>query len=314
MAACALMTSTTIPTTPLPMPDSSLLKLAQARVPTLAEALFAQENRRAERLIAAMHYAVSNGGKRVRPALVYGAALAAGAEPVVADRPHSADAAALAVECVHSYSLVHDDLPCMDNDDLRRGKPTTHKAFDEGSALLAGDGLQSLAFWLLANSDLPADLRSRQLAHFARACADMVVGQALDVAAEGQALNEQALAEVHRHKTGALIRSAVALGGLAANADAATLNALDRFADRLGLAFQVQDDVLDVIGDTATLGKTAGKDQAVAKSTYPALMGLAAAQALAKQLHDDALAALAPLGDKADGLRELAAFLVSRDY
>lgn len=290
------------------MPEQSLLALAQSRLPAALDTFLARQAGIAGRLDAAVRYTATNGGKRVRPALVYGAAMALGAAP------DQADAAALAVELIHCYSLVHDDLPSMDDDDLRRGQPTCHKAFDEATALLAGDALQSLAFLALAESPLPAPRIADQLAVLSRAAFDMAAGQALDIAAEGRTLDLAELEQVHRHKTGALIRAAVALGASAAGADAGQRQALDRYADRLGLAFQVHDDVLDVVGETARIGKTAGSDQARAKSTYPALLGLEAAQALAVRLHDEAIAALAPLGDAAAPLRALADFLVARDH
>lgn len=298
----------TLTRTTATMPDAALLELARARLPATAEAFLGDCNPHAPRLLAAIRYAVMNGGKRVRPALAWGAAQAVGGTL------EQADPAALAVELIHCYSLVHDDLPCMDDDSLRRGVPTCHKAFDEATALLAGDTLQSLAFVALVRSPLPAAALAEQVALLAGAGADMAVGQALDLEAEGQRLGVDALERVHRHKTGALIRAAVTLGAIAGGASAAQREALDRFADRLGLAFQVHDDVLDVVGDTATIGKTAGKDQAREKSTYPALLGLEAAQALALRLHDEAVAALAPLGQAADPLRELAGFLVDRDH
>ncbi|MGH8492449.1 MAG: polyprenyl synthetase family protein [Moraxellaceae bacterium] len=290
------------------MTESALLLAAQARTPDALERFLGQQNASAQRLAQAMLYAVTNGGKRVRPALAFGAAQALGASAEVAEP------AALAVELIHCYSLVHDDLPCMDDDDLRRGKATTHKAFDEATALLAGDTLQALAFLSLHQSPLAAEQVRAQIAVLSRAAVDMAVGQALDIEAEGRQLDLPALEHVHRHKTGALIRASVAMGAIAAGADAAQLAALDVYADRLGLAFQVHDDVLDVIGDTAKIGKRAGSDIARAKSTYPALLGLEAAQALAVQLHDEAIAALQPLGAAADPLRELADFLVDRDH
>ncbi|MFZ5561832.1 MAG: polyprenyl synthetase family protein [Pseudomonadota bacterium] len=293
---------------PTPTPEQPLLLLARQRFPAALDCFLSRHAAAAERLAAAVRYAATNGGKRVRPALVYGAARACGAGLA------AAEPAALAVELIHCYSLVHDDLPAMDDDDLRRGQPTCHKAFDEATAILAGDALHSLAFLALATSPLPAERIARQLAVLARAATDMAAGQALDLAAEGRRLEREALENVHRHKTGALIRAAVALGGIAAGADATAAAALDRFADRLGLAFQVHDDVLDVIGDTTTIGKPAGSDAAREKSTYPALLGLAAAQALALRLHDEAVAALAPLGAAAAPLRELADFLVARDH
>ncbi len=290
------------------MPESSSLLLAtQARMPALLATFLDARNPLASRLSGAMRYAVMNGGKRVRPALVFGAAQAAGGEP------QHAGPAAIAVELIHCYSLVHDDLPCMDDDDLRRGVPTCHKAFDEATALLAGDTLQALAFVALAEGP-DQSIVGRQVRALSVAAADMAVGQALDLAGEGQSLDVAALEQIHRHKTGALIRASVALGAIAGGADAATLQALDTFADRLGLAFQVHDDVLDVIGDTGRIGKTAGADAALNKSTYPALLGLEAARALAVRLHDEAVAALAPLGESAAPLRELADFLVARDH
>lgn len=292
------------------MPTSlpALLRDSQTRFPPRFADCLATRNRLDARLIEAIAYAMQNGGKRVRPALAWGACLAVGGDWA------DADSSALAVECIHGYSLVHDDLPCMDDDDLRRGQPTCHRQFDEATALLAGDALQALAFRSLAASDLPATVKAAQSARLAEAAFDMVVGQRLDLAAEGRRLALAPLEDVHRNKTGALIRAAVALGALAGGADPAQLAALDRYADRLGLAFQVHDDVLDVIGDTAVLGKQAGADVALEKSTYPALLGLDAAQALARQLTDEALAALAPLGAAANPLRELALFLLARDH
>jgi geranylgeranyl pyrophosphate synthase len=285
-----------------------LLQQAQDNMPGLLDAFLAVRNPLASRLSDAMRYAVMNGGKRVRPALVFGAAQAVGGSPA------QAEAAAIAVELIHCYSLVHDDLPCMDDDELRRGVPTCHKAFDEATALLAGDTLQALAFTVVADSGLAAAELAEQIRVLAAASADMAVGQALDLAGEGQSLSLQALEQIHCHKTGALIRASVALGAIAGGADTASRQALDVFADRLGLAFQVHDDVLDVIGDTQRIGKKSGADAALGKSTYPALLGLAEAQALAARLHDEAVAALAPLGDAADPLRELADFLVARDH
>ncbi|MDF3031627.1 MAG: geranyl transferase [Moraxellaceae bacterium] len=289
-------------------PEHSLLSLARQRFPDALDRFLARQPAASERLADAVRYAATNGGKRVRPALAYGAALACGA-PADAAEP-----AALAIELIHCYSLVHDDLPAMDDDDLRRGLPTCHKAFDEATAILAGDALQSLAFLALAEGPLPAGRIAAQLAVLARAAADMAAGQALDIAAEGQRLDLAALENVHRHKTGALIRAATTLGALAAGADDQRRAALDLFADRLGLAFQVHDDVLDVIGETARIGKPAGSDAAREKSTYPALLGLESAQALAVRLHDEAVAALEPLGEAARPLRELADFLVARDH
>lgn len=281
----------------------------QQRIQPWLESFLSQQNGLAQNLSAAMRYAVLNGGKRVRPALAYGACLACGGS--MAD----ADAAAGAVELVHCYSLVHDDLPCMDDDDLRRGVPTCHKAFDEATALLAGDTLQALAFVALTGSDLDSAQKTRQVQKLAIASADMAVGQALDLAGEGQNLSLEELEQIHRHKTGALIRASVLMGAIAAGCtDEATLEALEIYANKLGLAFQVHDDVLDVIGDTQKLGKQAGSDAEHNKATYPALLGLEAAQNLAVQLHDDAISAIKPLGCRTNALIWLADFLVARDH
>ena len=291
------------------MPElPSLLQHSRERFEPLCAQALATRNSLDPRLIAAMRYAMQNGGKRVRPALAWGACLAVGGDW------SQADAAALAVECIHGYSLVHDDLPCMDDDDLRRGQPTCHRQFDEATALLAGDALQAMAFQLLGESVVPAEVRGAQLATLAQAAFDMVVGQRLDLSAEGRQIDRDALEQIHAHKTGALIRAAVALGALAGGADASQRKALDDYARHLGLAFQVRDDILDVIGDTAVLGKQAGADQALEKSTYPALLGLEAAQALAGSLHEQAVAALAGLGSAAAPLHELAHFLLQRDH
>ncbi|MDP1540986.1 MAG: farnesyl diphosphate synthase [Moraxellaceae bacterium] len=286
----------------------SLLAHSQARFNDVLHTFLTEQKSVDARLYAAMHYAMSNGGKRVRPALAWGACIAVGG-----DWPQ-ADSAALAVECIHGYSLVHDDLPCMDDDDLRRGKPTCHKQFDESTALLAGDALQALAFFALSKSALSADICNRQVSHLSNAAFAMVGGQCLDLAAEGQHLQRPQLEQIHRNKTGALIRAAASMGALAGNASSQQLQALDDFADALGLAFQVHDDVLDITSDTQTLGKTAGADIALAKATFPALLGLDGAKAYAQQLTEQALSALVPLGDSAQPLHELAAFLLSRDH
>ena len=226
--------------------------------------------------------------------------------------------AACALECVHAYSLVHDDLPAMDDDDVRRGRPTLHIAYDEACAILAGDGLQSLAFEALADARRnPADahLRLSMVMGLARAAgpAGMVGGQAIDLESVGRQLDQQALETMHRHKTGALIEASVQLGALASgNADEPALRSLQHYAQAIGLAFQVQDDILDVESDTATLGKTQGKDEANHKPTYPALLGMEAAKAYALELRDQALHALRPFGESAEPLRELARYIVER--
>lgn len=268
----------------------------------------------APRLKAAMRHGLLLGGKRVRPFLVYAVGTMLGADEAVLDGP------AVAIECLHAYSLIHDDLPAMDDDDLRRGHPTVHKAFDEATAILAGDALQTLAFSVLADHPMPEALRAHQLqmlSALARASgyAGMCGGQALDLAAEGQQISLEALEQIHRHKTGALIECAVTLGALCHSAtDEPLLAALQQYASAIGLAFQVQDDILDIVGDTATLGKPQGSDLALGKSTYPALLGLDAARALARELHQKALAALSPLPYNTHLLRAFADYIVERAY
>ena len=290
-------------------PENNFLSDCQQRIQPWLDDFLQQQNGLASHLSAAMRYAVLNGGKRVRPALAYASCLACGG--TLAD----ADSAAGAVELVHCYSLVHDDLPCMDDDDLRRGLPTCHKAFDEATALLAGDTLQALAFVALTSSHLDSSQISRQVQKLALASANMAVGQALDLAGEGQQLSLAELEQIHKHKTGALIRASVIMGAIAAGCDdETTLNSLDLYATKLGLAFQVHDDILDVIGDTEKLGKQAGADAEHDKATYPALLGLTEAQSLAAQLHDEAVFALKPLGCRTNALIWLADFLVARDH
>ena len=285
---------------------------SQQRVDAALERLFQAPAHDLERLYAAMRYSVINGGKRVRPLLVYAACDALGGDLA------QADGAACAVELIHAYSLVHDDLPAMDDDALRRGQPTTHIAFDEACAILAGDALQSLAFDVLSgDAGNPADatLRLRMLTALSRAAgpAGMVGGQAIDLGAVGIKLDQPALERMHRRKTGALIEASVVLGALASGqATAAQLSALQHYAQAIGLAFQVQDDILDVESDTATLGKTQGKDEANDKPTYPALLGLDAAKAYALELRDQALAALRDFDERAEPLRQLAEFIVAR--
>lgn len=287
-------------------------KRCQTRVDTALEQLFQAPRKELERLYQAMRYSVMNGGKRVRPLLVYAAC-----ETLEGDLER-ADGAACAVELIHAYSLVHDDLPAMDDDDLRRGQPTTHKAFDEASAILAGDALQSLAFEVLADrrrNPQDAEVRLQMIELLSRAAgpAGMVGGQAIDLGSVGLQLDQQALEVMHRHKTGALIEASVALGALASgNTDELARKALLQYARAIGLAFQVQDDILDVESDTATLGKTQGKDEAHDKPTYPALLGLDAAKDYALELRDQALHVLRPFGNSAEPLRELARYIVER--
>ncbi|MAL92625.1 MAG: geranyl transferase [Pseudomonas sp.] len=287
-------------------------KGCQQRVDGCLEALFVPPLPQLERLYQAMRYSVMNGGKRVRPLLVYAAC-----EALNGDKT-DADGAACAVELIHAYSLVHDDLPAMDDDDLRRGQPTTHKAFDEACAILAGDGLQSLAFEAMAQAEhnpQDAALRLRMFAVLARAAgpAGMVGGQAIDLGSVVLKLDRDALELMHRHKTGALIEASVQLGALASgHADADNLASLSQYARAIGLAFQVQDDILDVESDTATLGKHQGADIARDKPTYPAQLGMDAAKAYALELRDQALHALRPFDTAAEPLRELARYIVER--
>jgi farnesyl diphosphate synthase len=266
-----------------------------------------------ERLHEAMRYAVLGGGKHVRPLLVYAAG------EVTAAEAESLDRAALAVEYVHAYSLVHDDLPCMDNDVLRRGKPTVHVAFDEATAMLAGDALQAEAFKVIADGALPASQTAsllRELAH-AIGTKGMCGGQAIDLAAVGRTLTLPQIERMHRMKTGALLRAAVlmgALSGQSAMLTESTREALSRYGDAIGLAFQVVDDVLDVEASTDTLGKTAGKDAAQSKPTYVSAMGLEAARAHSLRLRAQALEAIATLGPRATRLRDLADLIVCRSH
>ena len=287
---------------------------SQDRVNAALERLFVAPAAELARLYEAMRYSVMNGGKRVRPLLAYAACEALGAAA------EQANGAACAVELIHAYSLVHDDLPAMDDDDLRRGQPTTHKAFDEACAILAGDGLQSLAFSTLLDpqlNTLDAETRLRMVAGLALAAgpAGMVGGQAIDLGSVGIKLDQTALEFMHRHKTGALIEASVELGALASgHASADDLQALNLYARAIGLAFQVQDDILDVESDTATLGKRQGADIARDKPTYPALMGLQGAKDYALELRDQALNALKSFDTTADPLRALARYIVERRH
>jgi farnesyl diphosphate synthase len=260
-----------------------------------------------KRLHAAMRYVALGGGKRVRPMLAFAAAEAVGADNALTE------AAACAVELIHVYSLTHDDLPCMDDDELRRGKPTCHVQYDEATALLVGDALQSSAFETLALAGASAEM----VALLARAAGSrgMCGGQAVDIDSTGKSLDLAELEFMHIHKTGALIRAATVLGALSSGPLAEDRRAaLEHYAKCIGLAFQVMDDVLDAEADTATLGKTAGKDAAQGKATYLTLMGLDEARAYCRELTDDALASLAPFGDAGRRLAEIARFIVERRF
>jgi farnesyl diphosphate synthase len=263
-------------------------------------------------LKTAMHYAATGGGKRVRPLLIYATASLTGKE---LDQVPGVDACAVAVELFHTYSLVHDDLPCMDNDDLRRGRPTVHKAFDEASALLVGDALQTMAFQLIAQSALNDAQKVQVITSLSMAggMAGMAGGQAIDLASVGKQLKQSELEQMHRLKTGALLRTAVQIGAIAVNLNEQEKKSLDVFASSLGLAFQVVDDVLDASSDSQTLGKTAGKDAAANKPTFVSLMGLDGARDFAGKLHQEALDSLSIWGDNADLLRAIASKVVNRE-
>ena len=265
-----------------------------------------------QRLQEAMRYSVLGGGKRIRPALSLAAASALGQNSDAALVP------ACAIELIHAYSLVHDDLPAMDNDELRRGRPTAHIAFDEATAILAGDALQALAFeWLAAAPGVETSARLTMIRELARASGHrgMVGGQAIDLESVGKSLTLAQLETMHRHKTGALIEASVRIGALTApNISERSLNALTRYAKALGLAFQVQDDLLDIEGNTDIIGKPQGSDVARAKPTYPALLGLDGARGHLSSLLSDALESLQDFGPEADPLRAMADYVVARTY
>lgn len=291
---------------------TAILQTHRLRVESQLDQLIGQRDSIEPRLQAAMRYSLLNGGKRLRPTLVYLAAEICGGSLVRADK------AACAIEAIHSYSLVHDDLPAMDNDDLRRGKPTCHIAFDEATAILAGDALLTWAFELLSESDesLETQTQIHMIAALAKAAGDlgMVAGQAFDLNAVGKTLTLAQLQSMHAAKTGALIDVALELGALTANASDIERKALSQYGQALGLAFQIKDDLLDIEGDTATLGKTQGSDIARNKPTYPALAGHDQCQQWLEELRETAVKALVPFGAKADALSALAKFVIDRDH
>lgn len=295
------------------MSDFSSWVLAhQSRFEDKLKQLLPQTEFAPQRLHAAMRYSVLEGGKRVRPLLAFAAGEVSGA-PV-----ERVEIAAAAVELIHAYSLVHDDMPCMDNDVLRRGKPTCHVEYDEATALLVGDALQSLAFQLLSehrlNDDAVKQLQMVKLLAVASGSRGMAGGQAIDLASVGKQLTLPELEQMHIHKTGALIRASVLLGAHCGNLNQAQLDKLDRYGKCIGLAFQVVDDILDSEADTATLGKTAGKDADCDKPTYVSLLGVQAAKTMARGLHQQGLEALHEFGAAAQRLRDLADFIVMRKY
>ena len=289
---------------------------SRQRVEERLESCLVPASIRPARLHEAMRYAVLGGGKRVRPVLVYATGHALGAPPDDLDAP------ACAVELIHAYSLVHDDLPAMDDDDLRRGKPTCHRAFDEGIAILTGDALQSLAFQVLLNGEgiersaARCETRLAMAARLAVAAGSrgMAGGQAIDLEAVGRTLNLAELENMHVHKTGALIRTAVLCGALAAGRrlDDPLVEALDHYGKCIGLAFQIRDDILDVERSTEDLGKTQGADSRLNKPTYPALVGTGEARRIAGDLHEAALESLAGLDERANHLRQLSAYVIQR--
>ncbi len=287
---------------------------SQKRITDALKGVFATEDATVSAALTdASLYSADNGGKRIRPILLQAAALAIGGE----SDDMRLDAPACAVELIHSYSLIHDDLPAMDDDDLRRGKPSLHRAFDEATAILVGDGLQAKAFELLACAPgLSAQQRVSMIEALsvAAGCAGMVGGQFIDIQSTDCTISITQLQNMHSLKTGALIKASLRVGGIAAAANDAQLQALDTFGDCIGLAFQVVDDILDVEGDTATLGKTSGKDTEANKPTYVKLLGLAGAKAEAQRLLESALDALESFGDSADALRDIARYIVQRDH
>lgn len=280
----------------------------QSRIEVRLTKLFESVESHDTRLIESMRYSLLNGGKRIRPILTYAAAQACG------EINDSTDDFAAALECIHVYSLIHDDLPAMDDDDLRRGKPTNHIAFDEATAILAGDALQTLAFETISNAQASADTRInaiRILTH-AAGMQGMVMGQAIDLHAVATTPELHVLERMHLHKTGALIEAAVLLGALSTHADHQAQSLLQHYARNIGLAFQVQDDILDVTSDTQTLGKVQGADAERNKPTYVSLLGLEQAKEKADELCQEAIKTLEPLGENATMLVNLAQYIVQR--
>ena len=290
------------------------LGFCQQRVEQALELRLPSENILPQKLHTAMRYCVLDGGKRMRPMLTYCTAKTIGISP------EAVDGIACAVEFIHVYSLIHDDLPAMDDDDLRRGKPTCHVAFDEATAILAGDALQALAFETLAHDSsisATSENRLQMITTLAKASGSqgMVGGQAIDLESVGRQLNLPELENMHIHKTGALIRASVTLATLAkADIDPVMAIKLDNYAKCIGLSFQVKDDILDEESDTATLGKTKGKDKQNYKPTYPALLGMAGAKQKAQELHEKAIDSLGVFGAEAELLRDLSLYIIQRDH
>jgi len=301
----------TLPRTTALNPVNDLMRRYQERVDAALASFLPSTEQTPTQLHDAMHYAVLGGGKRIRPILAYTTAECLGADLI------DVDAAACALELIHCYSLVHDDLPAMDNDDLRRGRPTCHKVYGDAMALLAGDALQCFAIEILSHGDFSpkqALSRLRMIATISSASGStgMAGGQAIDLAAVGRHLTIEQLEQMHRLKTGALIEASVVVGALASNCDTTTLKQLQSYAQCIGLAFQIRDDLLDIESDTETLGKPQGSDQEQDKPTYPSLLGVEGARAMAQQMHDHALMSLEPLGDQVNPLRWLSSYIVER--
>ncbi|MBE9563321.1 MAG: polyprenyl synthetase family protein [Proteobacteria bacterium] len=282
----------------------SLIATYQQRVDNTLDTVLPSAEIEPTNLHKAMRYAVYNGGKRIRPVLVYLAGTALNVQLKQLDTP------ACAIELIHAYSLVHDDLPAMDDDDLRRGKPTCHKVFDEATAILVGDALQTLAFYTLSKTGNAAIVET-----LASGALGMVDGQAIDIDATGKSLNLPELENLHNNKTGALIRASVKLGALSCvDIDAERLQKLDNYAKCIGLAFQIQDDILDIEATTETLGKVQGSDIANNKVTYPSLIGMKASKQMAKDLITEALTNLTNFGEPAEPLRWMANYIITRCY
>jgi geranylgeranyl pyrophosphate synthase len=292
----------------------SRLDAYQKRVNAALDKYLPSDDPPEHNLAEAIRYSVIGGGKRIRPAMVYAAGEAMGVSTDLLDIP------ACAVEMIHAYSLIHDDLPAMDNDDLRRGRPTCHKAFDEATAILAGDALQALAYEILAKDDhkeLTPEHRITMLSLLTEASGahGMAGGQAVDLASVGKQLTLEQLEHMHQLKTGALIRASILLGGMCKrDISEAEIQILSDYAGCIGLSFQIQDDILDVISDTQTLGKPQGSDQKQEKPTFPAIIGLETSKQRALEQHQQALKILEPLDEKADSLRQLSAYIVQRQF
>ena len=298
------------------MPDTfqNRLENYQKRVNSALDKYLPSDDPPEHNLAEAIRYSVIGGGKRIRPAMVYAAGEAMGVSTDLLDIP------ACAVEMIHAYSLIHDDLPAMDDDDLRRGRATCHKAFDEATAILAGDALQALAYEILAkdeHKELTPEHRIEMLSLLTEASGahGMAGGQAVDLASVGKRLTLEQLEHMHRLKTGALIRASILLGGMCRNdITAEEIDILSKYSLCIGLSFQIQDDILDVIGDTETLGKPQGSDVEQEKPTFPAILGLEKSKALALEQHDLALKHLESLDERADSLRQLSAYIVERQF